>query len=296
MKCFLMYPPEKSISKSDFFHQENKNIATMTSVVNDKMGSALVCQHRPLREGETPKVKGQTTVYEATGELNQQFREDLANGLLEASWKIDGTCCLIKHGKLYRRLDIREGKSTPPANAILGEADENGCVKICWLPLEDSTEPQDGNHLSALDSAGFWTLDMNDNMKPVVVPFDMEEVATYELIGPRLNGNPYLLEEIDTNVTLSTKKGLVPRAVARHYLVRHGDYKIPNFPVAELLTAENPVVFLRNLILTAKVEGIVFRHLTKPKVFYKVNQGHIGAPPKTKGKPTEAEYMLNPLI
>lgn len=259
---------------------------TSTSIVNDKIGSALVCQHRPLREGEKPKEPGRSTVYEATGELNPEFRQALKDGVLEASWKVDGTCCLIKGGRLYRRLDIRDGKGIPEG-AIPGEKDENGQMKICWLLVNGSTDPQDCNHLSALDpKGGFWTLD--ENLEPAVRPFTCrassqsqcdftdEEIATYELIGPKVGPNPYLLKEVEVTLQIMTKGKLKDRAVMRHYLVRHGDYKIRDFPSDQLLASPDPVEFFRNMIRTNKVEGIVFRHLSHPKVFYKINQGHIG--------------------
>lgn len=38
-------------------------------VVETKLQSAFICQHRPLKPGETPKRRGQATVFEATGEV-----------------------------------------------------------------------------------------------------------------------------------------------------------------------------------------------------------------------------------
>lgn len=273
-----------------------------SSIVNDKIGSALVCQHRPLRDGEKPKEPGRATIYEATGELNPEFQQALKDGLLEPTWKVDGTCCFIKNGKLYRRLDVRDGKDLPNG-ALPGEKDENGQIKICWLLVSGSTDPQDCNHLSALvpDKNGFWTLD--ENLEPAVCPFNDEDVGTYELIGPKIGPNPYLLKEVNVTLKLVTKGALKDRVVPRHYLVRHGDYKVKNFPSDQLLASPDPVGFFRNIIHSNRVEGIVFRHLSDRKIFFKVNQGHIGGrgttQPKDDGRresatPKEATYVLWP--
>lgn len=263
----------------------------MSVIVNDKIGSALVCEHRKLREGEKAKEAGRTTVYEATGELNSEFEEALKEGLLEATWKIDGTCCLIDGGKLYRRFDIRDGKAMPEG-ALPGEKDEKGKIKICWLLVNGSVNPQDICHLSALENInGFWTLD--EELKPIVRSFT-DEVGTYELIGPKVGPNPYRLEEVEVTMKLMSKGVLKDRIFPRHYLVRHGEYKVRKFPREELLASSDPVGFFRNMIHSNKVEGIVFRHVDDPKIFFKVNQGHIGPEKDEVGKPKVVTFVLWP--
>ena len=270
----------------------------MSIIVNNKIGSALICEHRQLRDGEMPKETGRTTVYEATGELNPEFKQALKDGLLEATWKIDGTCCFIKGGKLYRRFDIRDGKAMPEG-ALPGEEDENGIIKICWLLVNGSIDPQDICHLSALawqsptTINGFWTL--NEELKPTVCAFTDEELGTYELIGPRVGPNPYLLEEVEVTMKLMSKGVLKDRVFPRHYLVRHGEYKVRDFPTDQLLASKDPVELFRNMIQSNKVEGIVFRHLHDPKIFFKVNQGHIGGAHRPKQRsPKVATFVLWP--
>ena len=259
------------------------------SIVNDKMPAALACHHRALRDGEEAKHYGSDTVYEATGQLDAGFRTFLEKDLLEPSWKIDGTCCLIKDGKLYRRYDTKYKKM--PDGAIPGEMDEQGRMRICWLLVNGSHAPEDSCHLSALaqDQKSFWSLSFVDGKaEGVQVPLDdTAPPATYELVGEMVQCNHYGLPTMhdtpECSVTLllpgrgkKHRGEMVPREISRHYLVRHGDYVIHNFPRAELLTTSDPVGFLRNLIISNKVEGIVFRHLEDPTIYYKVNRGHIG--------------------
>lgn len=241
------------------------------SFVNDKIGSALECKFRELLPGEVHKRADGNMVYEATGQLNSLFESDLREGNLVASWKLDGTCCMIKDGILYRRLDIRKGAVAPP-DAIMGELHGNK-AKICWLRVNGSTKPEDVNHLSCITEGGYSTLDRHGNH--VVLPLVADESYTFELIGPKVGGNPYGLPDSDDVVVTISKKGVATtRMIPRHYLVRHGDFTI-DFPIDELLAAPNKVDWFRKYIVDAKVEGVVFRH-KHTGTFYKINRGHIG--------------------
>lgn len=87
-----------------------------TNPVLGKLAAVLECAHRPLREGEVPKRRGQSTVYEATGNINLSVgcsSLHLYHLLDTASVTIkhDGTCCYITEGGQYcKRLDIRPPK------------------------------------------------------------------------------------------------------------------------------------------------------------------------------------------
>jgi hypothetical protein len=257
------------------------------SFVNDKIGAALECGHRPLHEGETPKRPGQTTVYEATGLLDPAFRELLEKGLLEPSWKIDGTCCLIKDGVYYRRYDSKNQAVDLPEGSIPGESDSDGVTRIWWIPVVGSTKKDDERHLSALspDQKAFWTIAFNPDgsMTPVLKPFDATESATYELIGPKFVAKYRDLPagEVTLRLEMSGKKNrgkLEDLVVPRHYLVRHGDYVVRDFPFQELLTTPDPIGFFRDFVVSHHVEGLVFRHKTDKKIYFKVNRGHISVP------------------
>ena len=43
-----------------------------------KLSALLECSHRPLKAGESPKRRGQTTVYKASGRINAEIRNNEA--------------------------------------------------------------------------------------------------------------------------------------------------------------------------------------------------------------------------
>lgn len=139
-------------------------------------------------------------------------------GIPTVKW--DGTACLVRGGKLYRRYDAKQGK-TPPAGfePAQDEADPITGHFPGWLPVGD--EPESKYHREGLLNAdvGIHSGDILD--------------GTYELVGPKVQGNPY---------------GLL-----RHELKKHGRM-ILNQP--NPLTFEGIKIFLSEL----RQEGIVFHH------------------------------------
>ena len=109
-----------------------------------------------------------------------------------ATEKIDGTCCLIKDGKIYRRFDYKKGRTLPP-NAIpcQDKPDEITGHFPHWV-LCDENNPQDKYHLEAFNK-----------QKPLAN-------GTYELIGKHFQNNPY---NLDTDI-----------------LVRHGSHILKFVP------------------------------------------------------------------
>lgn len=121
-----------------------------------------------------------------------------------ATRKIDGTSCLARAGKLYKRYDARAGK-TPPSGfePAQEEADPVTGHWPGWLPVGDG--PEDRWHREAFASAG----DLPD--------------GTYELIGPKVQGNA---EGMDRHVLMPHGAELlddVPRSFEgiRSYLASH---------------------------------------------------------------------------
>lgn len=106
----------------------------------------------------------------------------IASRVGEAAWvfageghatrKLDGTSCLVSEGMLYRRHEVRPGKKTPPDFWEI-EYDDMSGKHIGWVPVGDG--PEDKWHREA---------------------FDREQEhggllgGTYELIGPKVQGNP----------------------------------------------------------------------------------------------------------
>lgn len=89
--------------------------------------------------------------------------------------KIDGTSCLFKDGLLYKRFDAKNGKQ-PPADFIPAQdPDPITGHWPGWVPVNTiSPKPEDRWHIEAWNALG-------------IAIFD----GTYELIGPKVQGNPY---------------------------------------------------------------------------------------------------------
>ncbi len=87
-----------------------------------------------------------------------------------ATRKYDGTCCLVRDRRLYKRHEVREGKSTPEGFEKV-EADEATGKVIGWIPVGDG--PEDKWHRQAWEVDGGALPD-----------------GTYELLGPKIQGNP----------------------------------------------------------------------------------------------------------
>ena len=83
-----------------------------------------------------------------------------------AKRKYDGTSCLVRDGKLYKRRELRPGDVAPADFESLG-TDENTGKTVGWIPVGDG--PEDRWHREAFDG---WHPD-----------------GTYELLGPKIQGN-----------------------------------------------------------------------------------------------------------
>lgn len=128
-----------------------------------------------------------------------------------ATRKYDGTCCLIEGGKLYKRRELKNG--TPlPHGFVQADHDEVTGKIVGWVPV-DAASAEDRWHLAAFKEG------MDD--------------GTYELLGPKIQGNPENLAE--------------------HVLLKHS--KAEQF-------FDVPRTFdgLREWMAGMDIEGIVFHH------------------------------------
>lgn len=85
-----------------------------------------------------------------------------------ATLKLDGTCCMVRDGKLLKRRELKPGQSAP-ADFERADFDEETGKTVGWVPVV-AGNPDDKYHLEA------WELDR---------PAD----GTYELMGPKIQGN-----------------------------------------------------------------------------------------------------------
>lgn len=88
-----------------------------------------------------------------------------------AARKFDGTCCLIRHGKLYKRYEVKKGKTATTGFEPACEVDPNTGKQQGWLAVGDG--PEDQYHREAFNKNLFYKVD-----------------GTYELVGPKIQGNP----------------------------------------------------------------------------------------------------------
>lgn len=134
-----------------------------------------------------------------------------------ATVKHDGTCCMIRDGVLYKRYELKHGKKPPMNFEPACEFDENTGKQRGWVPVGDG--PEDAYHREGLQ----WLIDIDGAIKN----------GTYELIGPKIQGNP--------------------ECVNRHILVLHGGVELQDVPVS--------FKELRDwLALRNNIEGVVWHH------------------------------------
>lgn len=118
--------------------------------------------------------------------------EWVANGEGIATVKIDGTCCAIINGVLYKRYDAKDGK-TPPENFIFVDKTERHYIG--WIPVNYADK---GNIYIA--RAHCTSMNISGGLPD----------GTYEAIGHKINNNPYDIKD--------------------NLLVRHGEYVIADCP------------------------------------------------------------------
>lgn len=117
---------------------------------------------------------------------------------ITATRKYDGTCVMLdEQGRWWARREIKPGKSTP-TDYVPVQHDEATGKTVGWEPVEQSAFAK--YHAEALHEADENAEDPWNGWKP----------GTYELIGPKVNGNP---ERYDT-----------------HWLIRHEDAEVCALP------------------------------------------------------------------
>ena len=95
-----------------------------------------------------------------------------------ATLKLDGTACCVAGARLYRRREVRPGDATPAGFLQVDAAQcDGGEKRIGWVPV-DRAARGDRAPVAAWDAYhadnGYCAPD-----------------GTYELVGPKVQGNPY---------------------------------------------------------------------------------------------------------
>lgn len=130
-----------------------------------------------------------------------------------ATRKVDGTSCMVRGGRLFKRHAVRLGKARPVGFEAVDHDDETGTL-VGWVPVGDG--PEDRWHREAFEE-GDWA------------------DGTYELVGPKVQGNP--------------------EGYTHHALVFHGDE--PAGPIHGIPTS---FAELRDCLAANDIEGIVWHH------------------------------------
>jgi hypothetical protein len=125
----------------------------------------------------------------------------VADGEGIATAKFDGTCCLVKDCKLYARYDLKPHKSKLK-KPFLGEEDyfiKNPYVREDFkIPPKGFIECDDSDMYIG-HIMGWIPVEGNEKFYPHHVDgFEYAsrrlENGTYELVGPKVQGNPYILK------------------------------------------------------------------------------------------------------
>lgn len=142
----------------------------------------------------------------------------VADGEGWATQKIDGACCMISRGQLFKRRELKAGELEPPHFHYVGTDSETGKT-VGWMAVGSGPEDQ-------WFREGF--------QRWIDGPHPIQE-GTYELVGPKVQGNP---------------EG---RAV--HGLVYHGGRGL-------VLDPQPPRGFdgLREWMAGQNIEGVVWHH------------------------------------
>ena len=109
-----------------------------------------------------------------------------------ATRKYDGTCCLVKEGKLWKRREVKQGKRVPE-NFELVDHDKVTGKSVGWVPVTD--EGEDVWHRAAFVRGSY-------------------PDGTYELCGPKVQGNP---EGLTEHILIPHKEATVYSDVVRTF-------------------------------------------------------------------------------
>ncbi len=129
-----------------------------------------------------------------------------------ATQKHDGTSSMVRAGTLYKRYELKKGRTAPPEFEPAQEPDLVTGEVTGWVPVGD--EPDSRYHHEAFGTGLPWP------------------DGTYELVGPKVQGNP---EKVDA-----------------HMLVPHGSVVLHDAP--------RDFEGLRRYVAEHDMEGIVWHH------------------------------------
>ncbi len=115
------------------------------------------------------------TLFQRNYETDRLVRDEVTPG---AEWvsagegiatrKWDGACCMVRQGRLYKRLELKAGRNPPGSFEPMQEPDPVTGATPGWVPVDDG--PEDKWFRKAASSTPF------------------PEDGTYEAVGPHFGG------------------------------------------------------------------------------------------------------------
>ena len=170
-------------------------------------------------------------------EVNPENEWVFKNGI--PTRKFDGTSCAIIDGELYKRFDLKKGRTLPPNSIPCQEPDEITGHHPHWTKCERNDNSNKW-HFQAFEKMLKNTI-VNANFDPK--KFD----GTYELCGKKVQGNPEKIEG--------------------HELIKHG---------CEVLDISDFSFYgLKSFLEVTDIEGIVF-HDSKSDKMCKIRKSDFG--------------------
>lgn len=158
------------------------------------------------------------SVFQRNHDSNRLLRDEVmpgaewvieGEGMATAKW--DGTAVLIRHGGVYRRYDAKGGKQPPSFFLPAQQYDPITGHWPGWVPVGTEAD----SHWHRIATKNYKWSD-----------------GTYELIGPKINGNPHGVES--------------------HVLMPHGEVALPMFPRTYAAIAA--------ALAELRYEGVVWHH------------------------------------
>jgi len=120
--------------------------------------------------------------------------EWVAAGIGYATRKWDGTCCRVLDGKLYKRYDAKAGKAPPDGFEPAQDPDSVTGHWPVWLPVGNGPEDRWYRDIKRIVLAGDFSVKFNGTdhlcFSQNGTDWEIAPDGTYELCGPRLQGNP----------------------------------------------------------------------------------------------------------
>tara|TARA_R110000765_G_scaffold172877_1_gene277785 strand:- start:216 stop:815 length:600 start_codon:yes stop_codon:yes gene_type:complete len=137
--------------------------------------------------------------------------------------KYDGTCCMIKNKKLFKRREVKKNGAIPK-DFIESSYDSVTGKRTGWLPC-DPNEKADKYHF-----AGLGNMIEEDKLD-----------GTYELVGPKIQGNPEGYKD--------------------YVLIKHSNAQNIELPFGiRFLDPKSQRKTIRDFLDYTEYEGIVFHH------------------------------------